>query len=100
MATKDVKPWIITGYVFTAVYVLLGLAFFSAQEWIVGPLVLIAGVLFGAGSLLASKGNFSAARVLMMIGGVLALPLGLVMIMAGSRFGAAAPSQHPPSILS
>jgi len=60
------------------------------EESILGALILICGALFGVGSLLASKGDLGTARVLMMIGGILALPVGVVMIIAGAKFGSAA----------
>jgi len=98
MGQGSVKGWIITGYVFSAFYILIGLMQFPQGKTfttILGVFALICGVLFGAGSFLASKGNFGTAKVLMIIGGIPALPLGVVMIIAGVKIGKAAPGPQP-----
>jgi len=45
----------------------------------------------GVGVILALNGHYSAARVLLWIGGVLSFPLGLILIRAGNRIKQAAP---------
>ena len=45
----------------------------------------------GAGVILALSGHYSAARVLLWIGGILSFPLGLILIRAGNRIKQSAP---------
>jgi len=52
---------------------------------LIGILVLVTGVLFALGSLLALEEQYSGARVLWLIGGILGFPLGSVMIFGAGQ---------------
>jgi hypothetical protein len=80
--------WVIVGFVFAGIYLLVGILQFARQPdlyKIVGPLALVIGVLLALGSLLALQQQYSSARVLWLIGGILGLPLGLVMIIGAGQ---------------
>jgi hypothetical protein len=85
---KSVKTWAVVGFVFAGIYLLAAFVNFSigakAYQWI-GFLALGVALLFGVGSLLALNQQYSWARVLLLIGGVIGLPLGLVMIAAANH---------------
>jgi len=85
---KSVRTWAIVGFVFAGIYLLVGiLQFFRepAAYKLIGILVLVLCVLFALGSLLALEQQYSSARVLWLIGGILGLPLGLVMIIGAGQ---------------
>jgi len=80
---KSVRTWAIVGFVFAGIYLLVGILFLLRQptaDKFIGIVALVIGVLFALGSLLALEQQYSGARVLWTIGGILGLPLGLVMI--------------------
>lgn len=85
---KSVKTWAVVGFVFAGIYLLAAFVSFSmgakAYQWI-GFLVLIIGLLLGTGSVLALKQQYSLASLLLLIGGVMGLPLGIVMIAAAGQ---------------
>jgi len=85
---KSVKSWAVVGFVFAGIYLLAAFVNFSmgakAYQWI-GFLALGVALLLGVGSLLALNQQYSWARVLLLIGGVIGLPLGFVMIAAANH---------------
>jgi hypothetical protein len=94
MPEATIRRWCVVGFAFSILYTLIGLLHIAASGYGRSPLpglfaFLIAG-LFWAGTILAANGKYSAARVLMMIGGALGLPLGLVMVFAGHKIQLAA----------
>jgi hypothetical protein len=51
----------------------------------VAGLLAVVAVLFWFGALLAGAGFYAAARVCLVVGGILAFPMGMVMVGAGRR---------------
>lgn len=97
---KAVKIWAVVGFVFAALYLAIAIFAFTSHPnnyELLGPLVVIIGVLVGMGSVLTLRRNYSAARILMLIGGILALPLGLVMIAGGNSIKKAT-TPPPPTV--
>ena len=91
-AAESVKGWVITGWVFTALYAVIGFWQLSLGEGLstlVGISALVTAALFGSGAMMAGKGNYGGAKVCWIIGGILGLPLGLVMLIAGIKAGKA-----------
>ena len=87
-AKATIKAWVIVGLAFSVVYTLLAAWGFvddifksSAVHWSVS----ITGILLWIGTLLAVTGQYSAARVFFLIGGILGLPLSVPMIIGGKR---------------
>lgn len=83
-----IKTWVIVGIAFATVYTLLAVAGFVdvisislAVNWSVS----ITALLFWIGILFAVTGQYSAARIFFLIGGILGLPLSVPMIIAGKR---------------
>ena len=99
-APDKIKGWVITAWVFAALYLIIGLYGLSKGPSYVGPIPVLRHVilsvfvfscvaLFGIGAMYASEGEYKTAKVLMIIGGIIALPLGVVMIIAGVKIGKA-----------
>jgi hypothetical protein len=85
---KSARTWVIVGFVFAGFYLLVGIFFLlrgPATDKYIGIVALVIGVLFAFGSLLALEQQYAAARVLWLIGGILGLPLGLVMVGGAGR---------------
>lgn len=87
-AEATIRSWVIVGLAFSVLYTLLavwgfigGIFKYPAVSWS----TLIIGILFWAGTFLAVKRQYSTARVFFLIGGILGLPLSVVMIIAGKR---------------
>jgi hypothetical protein len=78
-----------------AARVILGLAAFQVAtgdedgDRAIGWALLLPAALVAAGAGLALRGRLRAARVLLMVGGFLGVPLGLFAILAGREAGAA-----------
>jgi hypothetical protein len=90
---KRLHAWIIVASVWSAFQTFLGFArlLFADEKsapiyWVFFALATPAW----AGVVLAIRGHYSAARVLLWIGGILGLPLGLILIRAGNRIKQAA----------
>ena len=78
----------IVGFVLAGLYLVAAIYLLSSHpvlDKLIGIFVLVLCVLFALGSLLALQQQYSSARVLWLIGGILGLPLGLVMIIAASH---------------
>lgn len=90
-AEKCVKQAIIGGFIFTGIYVLAGIYLLSGNDpfEVVGVFCFIIAGLFFFGSLAARGDNRPLARVLWLIGGILGIPLGLVMVGLANRMNAA-----------
>lgn len=86
---QTIKNWIVVGFVFTGIYALFALYFFSkarrTEDYLFAWAVLIITLLFLIGVLSARSGNYSATRVCWLIGGILGIPLGLVMVVGSSK---------------
>lgn len=87
-AEATIRSWVIVGFGFAGLYTLLAVLGFAdairispAVNWSVS----IAALLFWIGILFAVIGQYSVARVFLLIGGILGLPLSVVMIIAGKR---------------
>jgi hypothetical protein len=92
---RRLTGWITVAAIFFGFHVFIGLLnFFLADvdETPVYRLFFLYAALSGAGVILALNGHYSAARVLLWIGGILSFPLGLILIRAGNRIKQAAPS--------
>ena len=84
---KAVKIWAVVGFVFAALYLAIAIFAFTSHPEnyeVIGALGLTICVLQGMGSILALMRKYSAARILMIIGGILGFPLGLVMVAGGN----------------
>jgi len=84
---KAVKIWAVVGFVFAALYLAIAIFAFTSHPEnyeVIGALGVIICVLQGIGGVLALTRNYSAARVLMIIGGILGFPLGMVMVAGGN----------------
>jgi hypothetical protein len=92
---QDIKGWVTTVWAFVAIYVLIGAAQFAVQRGVFGTIIFIIAVLFAAGGYLATQGNYSAAKILLIVGGILGIPLGIVMIIAGVKIGQATKPSEP-----
>jgi hypothetical protein len=95
---KAVKIWAVVGFVFAALY--LALAIFAITSHpenyeVIAALGLTICVLQGMGGVLALTRNYSAARILMIIGGILGFPLGMVMVAGGNSIKKATTSPPP-----
>jgi hypothetical protein len=87
---ESIHGWVITGYVFAALYALIGAAGFTYDHFL-GGVALVCAALYGLGSLIANAGGYRTAQVVLTIGGIPTLPLGIVMIIAGAKIGKWAP---------
>jgi len=89
----EYKPtgWIIAGWIFTLIYCVIGLWQLNNGRGFlhvpVGISALVTAALFGAGAYLAGQNNFKPAKICWIIGGILGLPLGLVMLIGGIKLG-------------
>jgi hypothetical protein len=84
---KAVKIWAVVGFVFAALYLAIAIFAFTSHPEnyeVIGALGLTICVLQGMGGVLALTRNYSAARALMIIGGILGFPLGMVMVAGGN----------------
>jgi hypothetical protein len=84
----SLSTWIIVASVCSAFYSLSGLLNLSLASPNSAPVYwfcFLVATLGWAGVILALEGQYSAAKVMLWIGGIVAFPLGLVMIRAGSR---------------
>lgn len=85
---KAVRTSAVVGLVFTAVYLYIGIQQLTSHAPLssaIGVACLLDATLFAVGSACALKTAYSAARVCYLIGGIMGLPLGLVMIFQGIR---------------
>jgi len=78
---QTVKIWVIVGFAFSLFYFILSS---EVSSGILTFSVVTCGLLFGVGSLLIIINNFSAGRICWLIGGILGLPLGLVMVVGAN----------------
>jgi hypothetical protein len=83
---ESFQGWLTTSYVFAALYALIGAAGFSYDQFL-GGVALVCAALYGLGGVIAAFGSYRTAQVVLTIGGILALPLGIVMIIAGAKIG-------------
>lgn len=99
---RSLRTW--TGVVigFAVLYTLITmLAFANAGEDpgqitpTVAVLLAVVAVLFWFGAMLAGAGFYAAARVCLFLGGIMAFPLGMVMIGAGRRIAHAGSALAP-----
>jgi len=81
---KKIRTWTIVGFVFSAIYFFVAILQFAIRSTFIGIACLVIGALFALGSIFALKREYFLTRRLYLIGGILGLPLGLVMIMASS----------------
>ncbi|MDI1337931.1 MAG: hypothetical protein PSU94_17255 [Lacunisphaera sp.] len=88
------KAWIITGWVFSALYVIIGFSQLGGSGPLhtpVGISALICAALFGIGAYYLGQNNAKSAKICWIVGGILGLPLGLVMLIGGLKLGKTAP---------
>jgi hypothetical protein len=93
---KNLKIWVIVGFVFSLLYLVLAIYEFTAKPEVyefVGTAGVVNCLLFGVGCLLVIMKKFSGARVCWLIGGIIGLPFGLVMIIGSGQVKKAAVSQ-------
>ena len=81
---KKIRTWTIVGFVFSAIYFFVAILQFAMRSTFIGIACSVIGALFALGSIFALKREYFLTRRLYLIGGILGLPLGLVMIMASS----------------
>jgi hypothetical protein len=89
--TEIADQWASVGKYFSAIYMAvaaLQLAARSPSHIIMGSCLAIAVVL-GLASYFASQGSYGPARAFFLIGGIMGLPLGIVMLVAASKMAAA-----------
>ncbi len=79
------KSFIIVGFIFTAIYLFVGIYEFSIEAAFLGAWCVIISVLFFIGTILVMQDQYSVARVLWLIGGIMGIPLGIVMIVQSNR---------------
>ncbi|HXE74906.1 MAG TPA: YIP1 family protein [Candidatus Xenobia bacterium] len=88
-----VKTWAYVAAGFAVFYLLVAIQQFWSRPFlyrVVGPFCLLICVLLALGCFLALNGQYKRARIALMIGGILGLPLGIVMLIAASKIGKAA----------
>jgi hypothetical protein len=89
---QTIKRWTIVGVVFSILYTVIAIMSLADERSsmpALGWIVLVVAILFWIGTLLAATRHYSAARVFLIIGGIPALPLGAVMIIAGVKIAKA-----------
>jgi len=98
-AGSSAKGWTIAGWVFAALYAVIGIFQFGKGDTIstaVGVSAVLTAALFAIGAMLAGKANYGGAKVCWIIGGILGLPLGLVMLIGGIKIGKAGQAAPQP----
>lgn len=91
--TRSIKGWMIAALCMTIVYTGVTIVGFGAYAGFLPPLkakvlevmAIAVAILFWAGSLFAHRRQFGKAWRCFLVGGVMSLPLGLVLIVAGRR---------------
>ena len=92
---KTIRRWTVVAVVYSLFYsAITVISFANSKNEVLSWVVLAVTLLFWLGTIFAVKGQYSAARVFMLIGGIAALPLGILMIMAGNRIRRAANIQE------
>ncbi len=81
------RAWAITGFVFAGIYLLVSIYEFTTPSGhnAVASICAVIYVLVLLGSIFALIHEYSRARVLMLIGGILSFPLGILMLIAAGR---------------
>lgn len=92
---KLVRQATIAGFVFTAIYALVGIWQISDDKDVLGAYCLIVATMFFLGSLVVLKGGRKEGRVFLLIGGFMGIPLGLVMVGFANRMNAALKAAEP-----
>ncbi len=77
--------FIIVGFIFTAIYLIAGIYELSIEAAFIGVWCIIITVLFFIGTILVMQNQYSVARILWLIGGIMGIPLGIVMIVQSNR---------------
>jgi hypothetical protein len=91
---KRLNGWMTVAAIFFCLQVIVGLVNLLLADTDATPaywLFFLFAAFPGAGVILALNGHYSAARVLLWIGGILSFPLGLILIRAGNRIKQSAP---------
>ena len=81
---KRIKTWTIVGFVFSAIYFFIAILEFIEGFTFLGIACIVIGLLIASGSIFALKRDYFLTRRFYLIGGILSLPLGLVMIIASN----------------
>lgn len=87
---RMIERWKTISFVFALLYALLGVLVLLGGLPASGLFLLFIAGLFGIGAMQVANENYSTAKVLLMIGGVLGMPLGFVMFWGGMKIGEAA----------
>ena len=91
---RKVTGWIVVVMIYSVFHICVGLLNLWLGDIDAPPVYwffFLIGVISGAAALFALDEHYSAARVLMWIGGILSFPLGLILIRAATRIKQAAP---------
>ena len=91
---KRLNGWMTVAAIYSGFYAFVGLLDLLLADIDATPvywLFFLFAAFSGLGVILALNGHYSAARVLLWIGGILSFPLGLILIRAGNRIKQAAP---------
>ena len=75
-----IKGFIIIGFIMTATYLIAGIHELRIGATFLGVWCIIITVLFFIGTILVMQNQYSVARILWLIGGIMGIPLGIVMI--------------------
>lgn len=96
---STLRNWTVTAFVFAVLYSIIAVVVAMApaetategepSSGLMAAVVVAIAAFLWLGAFCAATQLYSAARVLLIIGGVLGFPLGVVMILAGLRIGKA-----------
>ena len=92
-----IRRWTIVGVVFAILYSVIAVVSLAGDNGLLGWIVLVVAILYWIGTALAATRQYSAARVVLIIGGIVALPLGIVMIIAGNKIAKAGKELEEPA---